>query len=115
MASDDLRTRLEFIGMDARQRETVASMRPMVEATIGAALDRFYKVAMRTPDTRRFFADEAQMQRARASQMRHWLRITSGRFDGEFTDSVSASGMFMPASGLIHAGTSAPMDWSSKD
>ena len=92
MSSADTQTRLDFMSLGQDQRRTLEAMQPMVLDQIGPALDRFYSMARATPKVSAMFRDDAQMQKAKASQQKHWLRIANGRFDDEFDASVRRIG-----------------------
>jgi methyl-accepting chemotaxis protein len=100
MSTEEIQSRLSFMGMDDTQRATLASLQPLVKSLIGGALDRFYSVARATPQTKAFFADENQMMKAKKAQEAHWLRIARGQFDEEFDTSVHRIGSVHARIGL---------------
>ena len=97
---EDVRSRLKFMGIGARDQTTLAEIQPTIAALIGRALDRFYTTARATPETAAFFRDDEHMKRAKASQEAHWLRIASGTFDGDFHSSVRRIGAVHARIGL---------------
>lgn len=70
--------RLEFLGLDDSQKAILKSLQPTVKESIGAALDAFYKKVKATPETARFFREEAHMKAAKGLQATHWEKISSG-------------------------------------
>jgi signal transduction histidine kinase len=63
-----------------------------LEVTLGAALslalDDLYSQVRATPELRAQFADEAQLERAKAAQHRHWLAVLSGDPDPTYAERV---------------------------
>jgi methyl-accepting chemotaxis protein len=100
MSNQVVSERLSFMGMDHKQRSTLAKVLPLVSRLIGPALDRFYDSARATPDTAAFFRDEAQMKKAKGAQEAHWRRILNGAFDDEFYTSVRRIGSVHARIGL---------------
>lgn len=100
MSVRDIEERLRFFGLDERQRRILRASRPILERCIGPALDHFYARANATPETARFFRDEAHRKSARAAQVRHWMHIVDARFDAEYHDSVRRIGSVHARIGL---------------
>ena len=92
MSVTDIEARLRFFEFGDRQRDALRASRPIVERAIGPALARFYTRARMTPETARFFRDDAHVASASAAQTRHWMRILDGRFDANYFDSVRRIG-----------------------
>jgi len=87
-ADQDLKTRLDFIGMDAATRDTLARLRPLIQQAIGPALDLFYQKIKATPETKAFFQNDAHMAGAKQAQQGHWATITTGRYTADYVQSV---------------------------
>lgn len=87
-----LTERLDFIGLGAEQRRDIAALKPVITASLDGSLDAFYKKAKVTPDTAKFFTNEAHIQHAKSMQIKHWSRIASASFDSEYTTAVTAIG-----------------------
>ncbi|MEQ9258183.1 MAG: methyl-accepting chemotaxis protein [Roseovarius sp.] len=68
-------------GVDQAMRAELRALRPVVEEALKPALQSFYSGLSSHPELRAFFEDEAQMNRARAAQNRHWMEICEGRLD----------------------------------
>ncbi|WP_375196450.1 protoglobin domain-containing protein [Sphingobium sp.] len=100
MSIRDIEERLRFFGLDERQRRILRASRPILERCIGPALDHFYARAGATPETARFFRDEAHRKSARAAQVRHWMHIVDARFDAGYHDSVRRIGSVHARIGL---------------
>jgi methyl-accepting chemotaxis protein len=86
------RARLEFLGLDDRQRGILKSMQPLVMDSIGTALDAFYTKVKANPDTARFFREETHMKAAKGRQASHWEVISSGALDETYVASVTTIG-----------------------
>ncbi|PZU88030.1 MAG: globin-coupled sensor protein [Shinella sp.] len=87
-----LNDRLNFLDLGAKQKDTLAALKPVIESAIGPALDEFYRRAKIHPETARFFSSEAHIQHAKSRQESHWALISSGRFDDDYVDAVSTIG-----------------------
>ena len=87
-----LTERLDFLGLDAEQRQDLAALKTTITGTLSSSLDAFYKKARAVPDTAKFFSSEAHIQHAKSMQVSHWTRISSGVFDADYTKAVSAIG-----------------------
>lgn len=90
--NSQLTERLDFLGLDAEQRQDLASVKTTITGTLSSSLDAFYKKARAVPDTAKFFSSEAHIQHAKSMQVSHWTRISSGVFDADYTKAVSAIG-----------------------
>ena len=80
----DLRTRLDFIGLDADQLRAVAAISPHVAKHLGPALDLFYGKISGVPAVASFFDGKPQMDRAKGSQAEHWSGIATGHLDADY-------------------------------
>ncbi|WP_293353740.1 globin-coupled sensor protein [Phenylobacterium sp.] len=95
-----VRERLEFIGLDARSREMLRSLRPFIQAEIQPALSVFYGRLAATPQVRKFFRDDSHMATAQAAQGRHWSIIAEGKFDDDYVNGVRTIGQTHARIGL---------------
>jgi methyl-accepting chemotaxis protein len=86
------RKRLEFLDLDDRQKGVLRSLQPLVRDSIGNALDVFYKKVKATPETARFFREDAHMKAAKGLQATHWEKISSGALDEAYVASVTTIG-----------------------
>jgi signal transduction histidine kinase len=59
-----------------------------VEAALAVSLDELYAQMRATPELRSQFADDAQMERAKAAQRAHWLTVLSGDPDPTYAQRV---------------------------
>lgn len=92
-------------GVDEAMRAELRALRPVVETALGAALDRFYTGLTGTPHLKAFFEDDAQMNRARSAQKRHWMEICEGRLDEAYAARAQRIGRIHADIGLK------PMDY----
>lgn len=100
MRVTDLEARLQFFELDQRQRAILRSAKPLVERSIGGALDRFYARAKSTPETARFLSDENRVASAHAAQVKHWMHIVDANFDATYYESVRRVGAVHARIGL---------------
>jgi methyl-accepting chemotaxis protein len=84
--------RLDFLGFDEDQKSLLRSLQPLVRASIGGALDVFYSKVKATPETSRFFREDAHMSAAKGRQASHWEVISSGALDEQYVRSVTTIG-----------------------
>ena len=95
-----LAQRLSFLEIDETTRKSLASARPVVDATIGPALDHFYAKVRATPEMASFFRDSEHMGAAKSRQKDHWGIITRGLFGADYERGVTAVGMAHARIGL---------------
>jgi methyl-accepting chemotaxis protein len=88
----DLRDRLAFVGLDEGQRRHLNVLAPVINASIGAALDIFYAKASRHPDTAKFFSSAAHIAHAKSRQASHWGIIAAGEYDESYVEGVTKVG-----------------------
>ena len=100
MSDEKVRSRLDFMAIDARQQSVLAAIKPIMSSLIGGGLDRFYKKARATPEVGKFFRDDAHMLHAKSAQQTHWQRIAGGKFDEDFYASVRRIGLVHARIGL---------------
>jgi C4-dicarboxylate-specific signal transduction histidine kinase len=91
---------LAFLGLDAEAREALRSAAPFLDEHLPAAMDAFYAKALDFPETRRLFADDDRLRRAREAQMRHWRLLVDGAFDAAYVDAVRNIGVAHARIGL---------------
>jgi methyl-accepting chemotaxis protein len=102
-STSPLAQRLNFYQLDAQDSDFADIAKAM--ATLSdAALDKFYSAVAATPETARFFADKAAMDRAHTAQARHWQKI----FSTGLNDTCFAASN---AVGDVHARTGLAPRW----
>ena len=84
--------RLAFIRLDGDTRKVLASAQPVIEKSLDSSLSSFYDQVRSYPAVSRFFNSEQMIAGAKGGQARHWMQISSGRFDQTYTDSVQRIG-----------------------
>lgn len=99
-SQDPLKQRLAFMNFDAPAQAKLKSLEPLIRKAIGPALDAFYEKVKGTPETRRFFSDEAHMAGARTRQARHWEIIGSADYGETYVRAVKAIGQAHARLGL---------------
>jgi len=100
MKTADLRDRLDFVGLNGDQRQHLAALKPVISASVEAALDVFYNKASRHPHTMKFFSNEAHIAHAKSRQAAHWGIIASGKYEADYVDGVTTVGRVHARIGL---------------
>ncbi len=101
MAHDpSLNERLAFMELDHDARGALRSLGPVIDREIGAALNGFYAKVRATPETRAFFADTQQMDRASARQQGYWRSIAKAEFGDDYGQAVRTVGQVHARIGL---------------
>ncbi|KKB07731.1 methyl-accepting chemotaxis protein [Devosia chinhatensis] len=90
---DQLQTRLAFLGLDQSARERLALARPLVDAHLEPALERFYALMADVPAAARFFENKGHMTRAQGKQVQHWQAIAAGQLDDDYFASSTRIGL----------------------
>ncbi len=99
-AEHTLAERLDFLGLDAADQARLRGIKPVVEASIGPALDAFYDKVRHSPQVASFFRDDRHIAHAKAKQAEHWQVITSGQYGAEYAQGVQAIGQTHARLGL---------------
>jgi len=92
--------RLDFIGLDAKTRATLRSLKPFIQAEIAPALSVFYARLAETPQVRAFFKDDSHITAAKGAQGRHWGLIADAEFDESYVRAVRTIGQTHARIGL---------------
>src|SRR5437879_4732856 len=87
-----LRSRLDFIGIDAATRQALRELQPLIAQALPAILDQFYAHLVKYPRLAGLFPDDATIRRAKQAQIKHWSQIASARFDDAYLKSVRQIG-----------------------
>jgi methyl-accepting chemotaxis protein len=92
-AHELLQSRLEFVKLDEDARARLARIRPLIEAHLVPALEKFYGHIATVPAVSRFFDGKQQMNRAQTKQVGHWSAIASGQFDAAYFEASTRIGL----------------------
>jgi methyl-accepting chemotaxis protein len=92
MQAEGIDERLAFMRLDDQARRALRGVAPYIVEALPRALDDFYDVIGRQPQTRRLFSGQAQLDGARRSQIDHWRKISSAEFDADYVTAVTAVG-----------------------
>jgi methyl-accepting chemotaxis protein len=92
--------RLSFMNLDNARCESIRSIKPIVDRELTIALDRFYETVRKTPETRKFFNNDAHMSAAKGAQMGHWASISNAKFDGHYVSNFRKVGHAHARTGL---------------
>ncbi|OUJ12193.1 protoglobin domain-containing protein [Acetobacter okinawensis] len=84
--------RLSFMGIERRERDTLASMGPDMADILDESLSEFYQRVHDVPDLARFFPTQATTTKARSAQRMHWQTILSGKFGPDYVADVTRIG-----------------------
>ncbi|MGC1302745.1 MAG: globin-coupled sensor protein [Caulobacteraceae bacterium] len=90
--SDQLHRRLAFSKIDEDAKRALRKLGPTIGKSASGALDAFYDQVRAYEEVSRFFADEAQIGKAKDRQVRHWQRLASGELDETYVRDVRAVG-----------------------
>ena len=91
-SSNEVAERLEFMKFDARSRDLLRQIRPVIKTSVGPALGAFYEQITSTPGARKFFKDDVQIASARKLQESHWEQLATAEFDERYADAVLSVG-----------------------
>ena len=93
MSTDgQLQRRLDFMGIDAQAKAALAAAKPAIDKALPGAMKAFYGQLSNFPETKQFFADSGQMDRASARQVSHWGGIAAGQFDERYAKGTTTIG-----------------------
>ncbi len=92
MSNTSLITRIDFVGIDNKTRETLRDIRPIAMKAMPAILDALYEKFEKFPELRKLFPRPENVAQAKAAQMKHWDMILSGKFDDAYVRSVTRIG-----------------------
>ena len=95
-----LAERLDFIGMDKPARAALKALQPLIEQSIGKALEIFYAKVSATPATAKFFADDRHKAMAKGAQERHWAIIATANYTDDYVSGVKKIGQAHARLGL---------------
>ena len=83
----DISERLKLFGIRDKDKETIKSLRKLLEPHMDAVLVEFYETAKTIPEAAKMFTSEAVMEHTRQAQKKHWLALMSGEFGADYLDS----------------------------
>ncbi|MFN4141616.1 methyl-accepting chemotaxis protein [Aestuariivirga sp.] len=95
-----LSSRLAFIGLDQRARDSLRRCSASVMKVLPGLLDTFYAVIRRHPEMSKFFPTDEAVARAHRAQLDHWRIIANGDFGDEYVSKVTRVGMTHARTGL---------------
>ncbi|MFD3262951.1 protoglobin domain-containing protein [Phenylobacterium ferrooxidans] len=97
---DDMRRRLDFIRLEARDVTALQELRPLMRGAIPVALDALYEQILAFPETARFFPDTATLSGVKTRQRAHWERLFEAQFDDGFAGASQQIGQAHARIGL---------------
>jgi len=91
--SENLQSRLDFLGFDEAGRKRLASIRTHIDKHLPLALEAFYTKLARVPAVSKFFDGKPHMDKAKGKQIGHWGAIATGQFDDAYMEASSRVGL----------------------
>jgi signal transduction histidine kinase len=92
----------QFLGLDAADRAALAQAQPLIERSLGPALDRLYSAVRGFGPALGHFVDEEHLARARQAQLQHWQSLISGDWDHSYELRAKRIGAAHARIGLDH-------------
>ena len=92
MSDYDLHQRLDFINMDGAARDALISLKPVIDRSIGDAMNAFYGRVREFPEVSRFFSGEQMFASAQRRQEQHWGVVASAGYGEQYVRNVRAIG-----------------------
>ncbi|MEK1933962.1 MAG: globin-coupled sensor protein [Pararhizobium sp.] len=96
----NIEQRLEFMQLGAANREKLRALGPVLERELPKALDKFYQMVRKTPETSRFFSSDQHVAGAKNAQVGHWANIVKGDFNTQYANNVRTIGKVHAKIGL---------------
>ena len=90
--TQDVAGRLNFMARDDAARTSLRALKPILEKELKPALDTFYGKVKTTPETKRFFASDSHIDRAKGAQVGHWANIADANFNEDYSAKVRTIG-----------------------
>src|SRR5690242_4882189 len=94
----DLAVRTRFVGLNADAGELLRTFWPTLEPALPGIVDLFYQHVTAVPHLKQMVGD--QIPRLKQTQMAHWRRLFSARFDQDYFASVQTIGRMHHRIGL---------------
>lgn len=91
-ANSTINERLEFVGLDKAQIETLKACQTVISESIEDALSRFYEKIVSHPETAHFFSEDRILTHAKSRQGQHWEEISTGQFNDAYVTAVTTIG-----------------------
>ncbi len=99
-ANQDIQSRLRFLRVDAVGRDALAAFLPTLKPHLPKVLTAFYAHLADYPDMMAMFKGAGGIDRAKAAQQEHWIKLFSGRFDDAYMASIGRIGTVHSRIGL---------------
>jgi len=91
---------LAFIGLNEKNCADLRQLKPIIERELPKGIDRFYDVVRNTPEARKYFSSDKQIDGAKKAQLGHWEAIASGCFNEDYVSRVRTIGAVHARIGL---------------
>jgi methyl-accepting chemotaxis protein len=96
----NIEQRLDFMQLGEDNRKKLRELRPVVERELPKALDKFYQMVRRTPETNKFFSSDQHVAGAKSAQVGHWANIAKADFNAQYGSNVRTIGKVHARIGL---------------
>ncbi|UMY16523.1 globin-coupled sensor protein [Methylobacterium organophilum] len=90
--------RLAFLGIDARARQDLVALWPLIEPALPQVLEQFYVKLRGVPQLAALLGDH--QSRLVSAQSNHWKRLFSGNFDADYVAGIRRIGLVHHKIGL---------------
>jgi rsbT co-antagonist protein RsbR len=100
MDEAEIRSRRTFLELTDADFTRLAGLRPFAERCTDAIVERFYALLLAHEDTRKFFPDEATVQRVKRTQREYFLGLFMGTCDLAYAEDRSRVGIAHERIGL---------------
>ncbi|CAM3531660.1 MULTISPECIES: globin-coupled sensor protein [Thalassospira] len=92
MVHPELKSRLDFIGLDEPKIKQLKRAWPVIEKNLPGMLDQFYHKVMNNAALAKIVGDPSNIDRLKNAQAKHWAKLFDGAFDQSFYDDVRRIG-----------------------
>lgn len=80
----DIALRKRWLYFEEADEELLREIHPTIVENVDPLIDDMYAHFLSFPETRKFFPDEATLQRAQTAQKAYFLRLTAGNYDESY-------------------------------
>jgi PAS domain S-box-containing protein len=81
---DDIELRKKWLSFSIEDEDLVKEVDELLEENIDPLIDDMYAHFLTFPETRKFFPDDATLQRAQIAQKSYFRRLTKGNYDAAY-------------------------------
>lgn len=81
---EEIEAKKVYLDFTESDLKALLSLKPIIEENLESLVNGFYLKLLRLDDTRRFFKDEATVERLKLAQRRYLISLVSGSYDEEY-------------------------------